>query len=590
MKVMDHIILEHQKLAASEYSHSMQYRFTTGKSGLQVAFLLTESIQETKDLKQTLFVAALDVQKAFDTVQHDSLLDKLYEAGVTRTWWNLKEDTYRDMTSRIVWNGKKSDNIIKIKQGNGQGKLPSPEDYKTYLKNLLQISADTKLGFHIGTTCVSTPTCADDILVLSPDLEDLQAIVLLISQYANEEHYTIHPTKSVVAIYNPRSSAEQQFLQETSPIILNGDEVPNEDELTHLGITKTPRNPNSTVTERIRTAKQTMYALMGSGFHGLNGLPVPVSLHLYKMYVLPRAMYGLETIPMSATATQNLDAFHKNSLSAILGLLQRTALPALYILTGTLPMIFLLHIRSLTFLLTLLHSGSTQEIVLRQHAMKNSRSASWVTKMEKVLQQYSLPTIDTLYQDQPSKKEWRKQVRDTIADMATREINTEAGTKKTLHMLNPEFTYNTPHSSVENIRNPRQVTRANIKTRLLTDVYPLEAVARRMKLTQHDTCKLCEADLPEDRVHFFAVCKAMADLREKYIPKILNLIPNTESPMIERDHHLLTALILDSSHPEVSSSLDPSPEVTIELEDMTRSYVFALHLRRSRLYKDMIAN
>ena len=125
---------------------------------------------------------------------------------------------------------------------------------------------------------------------------------------------------------------------------------------------------------------------------------------------------------------------------------------------------------------------------------------------------------------------------------------------------------------------------------LWTKVALALAVAKRMKLTQRDTCKLCEADLPEDRVHFFTVCKAMADLREKYIPKILNLIPNTESPRIERDHQLLSAIILDSSHPEVSSSLDPSPEVTIELEDIIRSYFFALHLRRSRLYKDMIAN
>jgi hypothetical protein len=45
-------------------------------------------------------------------------------------------------------------------------------------------------------------------------------------------------------------------------------------------------------------ARRTSYALMGAGLHGLNGLPPAVYIHIYKIYNLPRLLYGLEAIKL----------------------------------------------------------------------------------------------------------------------------------------------------------------------------------------------------------------------------------------------------------------------------------------------------
>jgi len=81
MKILDKILLLHQKQEVQS-THHLQYGFTEGRSWLGAAVLLTENIAEASDLKITLFVAVMDVQKAFDVVNHESLLVKYSNRGL----------------------------------------------------------------------------------------------------------------------------------------------------------------------------------------------------------------------------------------------------------------------------------------------------------------------------------------------------------------------------------------------------------------------------------------------------------------------------------------------------------------------------
>ena len=65
------------------------------------ALIRTECINETKNKRKPLFVATLDVQKAFDVVNHELLLRKLYLDGITGNDWLLVRDIYKDMTPSV---------------------------------------------------------------------------------------------------------------------------------------------------------------------------------------------------------------------------------------------------------------------------------------------------------------------------------------------------------------------------------------------------------------------------------------------------------------------------------------------------------
>ena len=150
-------------------------------------------------------------------------------------------------------------------------------------------------GFNIGSIPIPTPTCADDMLAISSNLQDLQTIFSFIANYANDEHYTIHPVKSVVVPFNIRLEPELQHLMNEPPIDLNGKTLPVETDLLHLGIKRGLLTSNPMNEDRVSLARRTLYSLMGPGLNGLNGLPVLVSIHLYETYALFRATFGLDT-------------------------------------------------------------------------------------------------------------------------------------------------------------------------------------------------------------------------------------------------------------------------------------------------------
>jgi hypothetical protein len=57
-------------------------------------------------------------------------------------------------------------------------------------------------------------------------------------------------------------------------------------------------NMTANVEENIKKARRSAYicSLFGGGFHGHNGLDVETIVHLYKIYISPVLLYGLELI------------------------------------------------------------------------------------------------------------------------------------------------------------------------------------------------------------------------------------------------------------------------------------------------------
>ena len=83
------------------------------------------------------------------------------------------------------------------------------------------------------------------------------------------------------------------------------------DSYTHIGIQR-DSNKSTLVSERIKLARRTLYALMGAYLRGYNGVNPKVGIKLWNMYVSPRLLFGLESVVLKTK-----DLYHKSVLKNI---------------------------------------------------------------------------------------------------------------------------------------------------------------------------------------------------------------------------------------------------------------------------------
>ncbi|VDI17383.1 Hypothetical predicted protein [Mytilus galloprovincialis] len=247
------------------------------------ALLISEAQMNSKQMKEILYLATLNTKKAFDVVNHDILLDKLFQRDIPLDIWETIYEMYHDLTSRINWKGKYSTSFP-IRQGVRQGGILSTNFYKAYIEDLLIQLEESNVGLHLGTNYSGCPTCADDILLLSNSDEDMQVMLNTVNTYSKDHQYTIHPTKSVLLKQNQTSSNSGKVT--LSAWELGNRAITTSDQATHLGLTRSSKNENLiNVDERISLARRTSYSLMKTGVHGTNGLNPRVSYNIYTEYI-----------------------------------------------------------------------------------------------------------------------------------------------------------------------------------------------------------------------------------------------------------------------------------------------------------------
>ena len=82
-------------------------------------------------------------------------------------------------------------------------------------------------------------------------------------------------------------------------------------ETTHLGLRRTTSDENKiNVNDRMSLARRTLLSLIKTGVHGTNGLNPRTSCKIYKVYVVPRILYGLETLDLQNKDLTALFRFH----------------------------------------------------------------------------------------------------------------------------------------------------------------------------------------------------------------------------------------------------------------------------------------
>ena len=232
-------------------------------------------------------------------------------------------------------NGKLSREIQET-LGVKQGHISSSDDYKIYIGPCLDTLEEAQLGVWIGVLNSGVSGVADDVYLCSDDPNKLQALINIASHYGYHYRIKYGASKTKITVSGPEMDIK--YYADTKPWTMGGQTIDVVEDNEHLGqIVSGTQQEMKNVDLRISKARKSVYGLLGPGFSYKCELSPILKLHLYRTFVSPVLRSGLSSFVLTAAQTEPLNIFQRKILKGILKVSKQASTPALYFLTGELP-------------------------------------------------------------------------------------------------------------------------------------------------------------------------------------------------------------------------------------------------------------
>jgi retron-type reverse transcriptase len=195
--------------------NSFHWRFVpNSKKGQSVHTKSTNVIYYINKLKdKNHMIILLDVEKAFDKVQHPFMIKVLERSGIQGPYLNMIKAIYSKLVANIKVNGGKLE-AIPLKSGTKQGCPLSPYLFNIVLEVLARAIQQQKeiKGIQIGREEVKISLFADDKIVhISDPKNSTRELLSLINSFNEVAGYKINSL--IISIHIPQSShSEYMFI------------------------------------------------------------------------------------------------------------------------------------------------------------------------------------------------------------------------------------------------------------------------------------------------------------------------------------------------------------------------------------------
>jgi hypothetical protein len=160
-------------------------------------FTLHSLIQRQILQRKDLYVAFMDLRKAFDLVNRDIMLHKIREIGVGGKFYFAIKALYSDTWSQIRLNDVLTDRFPTT-SGVRQGDALSPTLFIILMNDLSRELNSLPCSVQINSSQVNHLMYADDVALVAENAEDLQSLVTTMYEWCNRWHLSINSEKSKV--------------------------------------------------------------------------------------------------------------------------------------------------------------------------------------------------------------------------------------------------------------------------------------------------------------------------------------------------------------------------------------------------------
>ena len=539
-KLYDKAILQRIQRWAKENNliHELQGACQEKCSSLHTNWLVRESVAHYMERGSTVYVALLDVAKAFDTVWHNGLFYMLHENGMDKKLWRLLIKSYDGFRCCVSIGGQYSE-FFEALQGLHQGAPISMTGFALYDNILIKALVQCMVGLQLGDTDVTCPAYADDIVVLTTNVATLQVLLNKVHEFSRQWRLKFNAAKCAIVVYGKDKNPDFNLTLGSNPI-------KRKDGHTHLGTLLSPHKACAAahIRSRITDCKKPAYAISAIGSRKAPVTPKSAS-HVYETVCLPKLLYGLEVTDIPDTSVIELESFHASVAKTIQVLPDQCANVGAIKSMGWITVRGLIDIARLLFLwrLILLPMSNIYKKVLvyRYVHLTESHSSKCQGPLQKMLEaanKYSLSEIVNQgieLGEKMSMSSWKKMVKSIVYSNEQRMFQISCRIYPSLYQLiacTPNVEMSSWWKFVQ--EEPYMLKKCKDIMRLLLGCHKLNSCTYKYSNNdiQNAMCTKCMFYEVESVSHFLFKCTMFEDIRAE---QWSNIIANCPTEAMKED-------------------------------------------------------
>ena len=295
-KIFEYCILDYlTELKTS----SRQFGFKKGIGCTHSIHTVRKVINHFHSKGSTINIGVIDLRKAFDKVNYFALLATLQKFHVNVHIISLLENWFSKNFTIVKWEDTFSQNV-QLNSGVRQGGILSPLLFSIYVDSVLKYLENSKLGCFVNYQCYNSFMYADDLILLSTSVTDLQLMFNLCSAVFSMLDLPINVNKSHCMRVGAR------FDTSCANITLCNEPIQWVDSIKFLGVIL---EKGKKLKFNWDASRRNFYSSVNSilGKLGVNNDSTDVLFHLVKSKAVPYLTYGICTVNLSK---QDLNKFN----------------------------------------------------------------------------------------------------------------------------------------------------------------------------------------------------------------------------------------------------------------------------------------
>ncbi|XP_073668552.1 uncharacterized protein [Paramisgurnus dabryanus] len=308
-KVFSRVLLNRMREAIDTQLRDQQAGFRKDRSCTDQIATLRIIVEQSLEWNSSLYINFIDYEKAFDSVDRDTLWKLLRHYGVPQKLTDIIKASYEGLSCRIV-HGQQTTEAFGVQTGVRQGCLLSPFLFLLAIDWIMKMSTEQKRNGIQWTLWKQLDDLdfADDLALLSHTQQQMQEKTSSVAHYSACIGLNIHREKSKVLKVNTSS---------TSPITLEGAILEEVESFTYLGsIINIQGGTDADIKARIGKARVAFNQL--KKIWSCSNLTLKTKVRLFNTTVKPVLMYGAETWRTTAAGLKKLQTFINSCLRKIL--------------------------------------------------------------------------------------------------------------------------------------------------------------------------------------------------------------------------------------------------------------------------------